>query len=635
MRKKFVYFVLIPFIIISIVIYLFIDSWVESGLEYAGEKAVGAKVEIDHLRLSINPIGIEFARLQVTNPDNGWKNIFETGKVKFALNFGQLLRGKYIIETMEVNDLILGTKRTSDGSIPKPKQQTPQPLVVDSTGKPIVPPSPFAEQAKSSHGSHDSKKSVSFDIDKIKRELRIDSLLNPKNLATYRQIDSLKRQINDASVQWQTTVGEFDKSKASLADIETRVRAINISNIKDLNSANNALNNAKTALNSANDVKNSFNSQKTVLTDGVNKFNSSFKDLDELAKKDFQNVVNMAHLPDVSMKGLAEMLLGKDMMQTAFKYLGYVDMAKSKIKNSPKEPPMEKPRRLEGQNIHFSVEHSYPKFWIKKMLLSGGTDKTQDPEYFYAKGEILNITNDQHITNYPLTMDLTATKGGATTLKLNASFDRRVDPGVDNYKAILTGLRVDAMSLGQSDFLPSKVSNAIADASIIIEVPGNHFDSNTKIAFKNMTVVFDREPGSLVEHIVHDVLAPIKGFNVSLHMWRNKDKFDVAFATDLDDQLAARTKQVLGDEIAKIQTDIKNKLNAQLAAKRAEVERLYADKRDMVMLKVKEQEALVNEKFALVEVKKKEIENRIDQEKKKQTDDITKKAKDALRGLFK
>ena len=31
---------------------------------------------------------------------------------------GQLLRGKYIIETMEVDDAIVGTKRSTDGSLP-------------------------------------------------------------------------------------------------------------------------------------------------------------------------------------------------------------------------------------------------------------------------------------------------------------------------------------------------------------------------------------------------------------------------------------------------------------------------------------------------------------------------------------
>jgi uncharacterized coiled-coil protein SlyX len=118
-------------------------------------------------------------------------------------------------------------------------------------------------------------------------------------------------------------------------------------------------------------------------------------------------------------------------------------------------------------------------------------------------------------------------------------------------------------------------------------------------------------------------------------MWRNEDKFDVAFTTDLDDQLTARTKQVIGAELAKIQNDIRNKLNAKIAEKRAEVDKLYNEKREMVINKVKEYENQLNEKLAMVEAKKKEIEHRIEQEKKKQTDGVEKKAKDALKGIFK
>jgi uncharacterized protein (TIGR03545 family) len=619
MRKKFVYYALIPTIIICIVVYLFIDSWIESGLEYGGEMAVGAKVEIDNLHLSLNPIGIEFARLQVADPDDSWKNIFETAKVKFALNFGQLLRGKFIIETMEMNNLILGTKRTTDGSIPKPKEEKHETQ------------SSLKEQAGT---LQDSKSMPSFDIDKIKRELKIDSLLNPNNLASYRQIDSLKKQINDASTQWKTQLDEMDNSKAKLADIDSRVKSINVSDIKTLQAANDALNNTKSILNTANEVKTTFNTQKTTLVDDVNKFSGSIGNLDNLAAQDFKNIMNMAHLPDLSMKGISEMVLGKDLLQKANEYLGYVEMAKNKIPKSSEKPAMETPARLKGQNIHFPVERSYPKLWIKKVLISGGTDKAQDPQYFYAKGEVLNITNDQRITGYPLTVDLSATRGETTSLTLSASFDRRKDLAVDNYKAFLKGLQIKQMSLGRSDFLPSKVTDAVADASIVITVPGNRFDSNTKIIFKNLKLVFDREPNGMVERIVRDVLASIKGFNVDLHMWKNENKFDVAFATDLDDQLASQMKKAIGDELEKIQNDLRNKFNAKIAEKRAEVEKLLNEKRSMVMNKVNEYETMVNEKLALVEAKKVEIENRIEQEKKKQTDDAAKKTKDAVKKLF-
>jgi len=619
MRRKFVYFVFIPLVIVSLVVYFFIDSWITSGLEYAGEKIVDAKVEIDRLHVTLNPIGLEFARLQVANPDSGWKNIFETGRGAFALNFGQLLRGKYIIETMEVNNLILGTRRTTNGALPKPKGNTTH----------------LSEQAKPALDPQDSKTSPSFDLEKIKRELKIDSLLNPNNLATYRRIDSLKKQINDASIQWQTTLDEIEKSKTRLADIETKTKLITLGNIKDIQSANDALNNIKSVLNNANEVKTSFEGRRAVLTDGVNTLGGSIENLDLLVAQDFRRMVNMARLPDLSMKGIAEMVLGKDLLRKAYAYLGYVETARTKIQNTSDAPPLETPKRLKGQTIHFSADRAYPKFWIKKILISGGTDQARDPQYFYAKGQVLNISNDQRLTGLPLTIALMATRGRTTTLSLDASFDRRKELAVDTYKAQLSGLVVGDMSLGRSDFLPSKVTNVIIDASVSATVPGNHFDSNTKIIFRNMSLSFDRDPNGLVERIVHDVLAPIKGFDVNLRMWSNEDKFDVAFETDLDNQLASRTRQVIGDEVAKIQNDLRERLNAKIAEKRQEVEKMFAEKKDMVTKRLKDYENQLNDKLTLVQEKKKEIEGRIEQEKKKQTDNLTKKAQDALKGLFK
>ncbi len=81
MRKNFILFVLIPFIIFAVVAYFFIDRWIESGIEYAAEDAVGARVEIDNLSVTFSPLGLKFSKLQVADPSDPWKNIFETGKV--------------------------------------------------------------------------------------------------------------------------------------------------------------------------------------------------------------------------------------------------------------------------------------------------------------------------------------------------------------------------------------------------------------------------------------------------------------------------------------------------------------------------------------------------------------------------
>ena len=118
-------------------------------------------------------------------------------------------------------------------------------------------------------------------------------------------------------------------------------------------------------------------------------------------------------------------------------------------------------------------------------------------------------------------------------------------------------------------------------------------------------------------------------------MWNPGNKFDVAFSTDLDDQIAARTKKVLGDEVARIENDLRNQLNQRIAAKRKEYEALLNQKRDEVMKQVKAYQSLVNDKVALAENKQKELQKKIDDEKKKQEEALKKKGENALKNLFK
>jgi uncharacterized protein (TIGR03545 family) len=628
MRKKFVFFALIPGIVILLLLYFFVDSWVAAGIEYAGTKAVGAKVEVDGFHLSVSPIGAELRALRVTDPGDGWKNLVETGRIRFALNFGQLLRSKFIIESMEVNDAVLGTKRTTDGSVPGPKEVSPVlPATVDtnSDGIPdIASPGPKA-----------SKKPM-FDLAEIRKSLNIDSLVNPNNLASLRMIDSLERQFRSGGVEWDKSLAEFGVSQTKLARIDSAVRSINVKAIKDLPGATNAFNTLKSASGDANAIVGAFRDRKGVLTQSVDGFGSSIRAIDDVVQQDYQHALHAARLPDLSMNGLAEAVLGKDVVRRAYTYLGYAQFVKEKTPAFSSKPPLETPERLRGQNIHFPQEHSYPKFWIRKMLLSGGTDRKQDTNYFYATGEILNVSNDQHLTGQPITAHLAMTRGGTTSLDLKATIDRRTEVGVDTYDARLTGLAIGSISLGSSDLMPARATHVIADAVATVQLPGSELESSAAIAFRNMAVSFDREPKSTIERIVHDVLAPTSAFHVRLRAWKKGGgPFDISFTTDLDEMLAARTKQVLGEELTKIQNDVKAKIDAQIASKRAQLEKAYGAKRDEVMAKVRVLEAQYSDKLAAIEAKKKELESRVNAEQKKQTEDAKKKAGDAVKKLFK
>jgi uncharacterized protein (TIGR03545 family) len=613
MRKKFIYFLLIPLLVLCIIVYLFIDGWIESGLESAGEAIVGARVEIDNLRVSLSPVAIQFSRLQVANPHDPWKNLFETGKVRFALNFGQLLRGKYIIETMEVNNLILGTKRTTSGSLPKPPPQPAQPSAITAAVSSI---------------SSGAEKAPVFDLNKIKKELKIDSLLNVQNLRSVQYIDTLKRRVLQASQQWQGTLNDLEKSKQKVSEIQANIAAINLNELKTVQNITSALNNVNSAYKGLNDLNDTFKNRRAAVTDEINRLSTSIDTINDLARSDYETVQRLARLPDFSTRGIANLLLGREILHKINTYLSWLDFARTNVPKYMPKPDNEKPSRFKGQDIEFPAERSYPKVWIKKIAISGGEDKTQNPEYFYATGEVRNITNNQRLTGFPLTIALAGSKAGGRSFTFDASFDRRPEIPIDQYKLSVSNLPTGEIAFGQADFVPSRISKAILNTNADVIVPGDHFDADIKLTFRDLALSFDRPPRNDVERIARDVLASITGFNVALRLWNTGGPLNVALSTDLDDQLAARTKKVFGDELARLQNDIRAKVNQRIAEKKAEFEKVFNQKKGEVLSQLGSYESLVNQNLSLLDTKKKELNARIEQAKKKGLED-------ALKGLLK
>jgi uncharacterized protein (TIGR03545 family) len=615
MRKKFVYFVLLPFVAVTLVVYLFIDRWVEAGLEAAGEKITGAKVEIDHLRLTLSPLGMQWERLQVADKNDPWHNMFETGRVRFAADFGQLLRAKYIIQTMEINSLVLGTKRTTDGSLPK--------AAADET-----PPSSDSSSSFRALASQAIDKSVAktpastFGLSTA--GINTDSLLKALDIHSLKHIDSLKQQATAASQQWDAAMSDFSTSKNRLADIQASVSAIQTSQLSNAAAIVSALQTTDNAIKGVNEIAATFNARRASIENQAAALTASAGAIDDIAADDFARLKGMANLPNLNTTGIARMLVGDEMVKRALTYLHWIDFARSHIKNSSAAPAKENPPRMKGQNIPFPVERAYPKFWVQKVLVSGGTDSAGTDEYIRAQGEILNITNDQGITHVPLTASLSGLEGKGRAFSLKATLDRTKDIPYDAYAATLNGVPLAAFDLGGAGFLGATMTNARMNSSVRVEVPGSNFDAVTTMTLSNFTIRFAREPRNILERIVMEVFHDIQTFQVGLHLWTSGKGFDIAFSTDLDEKISAKAQAVLGAELAGVQNELKAKLTNAIAGKRAEVVKLIADKKAEVEKNLGAVQTLLNDKLSLVNGKKKELTDRLAKENQGKVEDLLK-----------
>ncbi|MBM4167862.1 MAG: TIGR03545 family protein [Ignavibacteria bacterium] len=620
MRKKFIFIVLVPLVVLGAVTYFYLDSWVESGLETAGESLVGAKVEIDDLRLGLFPLRVQFERLQVANPNDRWKNLFETGRVTFAVDANQLLRNKIIIDTVEVRNVILGTKRTTDGSLPQRPDQKD------------APPS-FAMQLAKQVESEVRSVPI-FDLEKLRKDLNLDSLLRIQNLLTIQHLDSMKHQALALSGQWKSTLADYESTRQRVMNIESNLRTIHVNELKTLDAITAAVNNVNTSYNTLREINETLTTRKNAITNDITRLTGSIGHIDDVVRADIERVKSLARLPELRLGGVTDLLFAQQLYAEAQTYLGYVDLVKRTVRKYTPKPDFERPKRFEGQDIHFPVDRAYPRLWIKTAHLSGGTDAARDPNYISVSGDISDITNNQSLTGKPISALIRGTKGNRMRLEIGASLDRRGNHPLDQYRATISGIPMGEMKIGRASFLPSRITQSDLAINAAVTVPGRTFDAQTTVSFREVRLVFEQSPRNTVERLARDVLDRVRNFDTHLRAWNTEGRMKIHFSTDLDNELYEQTKRVLGEELNRIQNEIRSKVNQKIAEKRQEVERVFEEKKQEALARIREYENLLGERLALVETKKRELEKHIEEEKAKGIDAAKKKLEDAMKGLI-
>ncbi len=353
------------------------------------------------------------------------------------------------------------------------------------------------------------------------------------------------------------------------------------------------------------DIVSILDSRQTSIRSDINTIAASAGRIDDVAKEDFRKILALARLPDLNTMGLAEALLGKQLIANVKKYLSYVDIARAKIAEYQPEPEIETPPRMKGQDIYFPVETGYPKYWVQKLVVSGGTDRKQDTEYLYAKGEAKNITSDQRVTGLPMTVQLSGTQSGKVSATLGALMDRRKQTPLDEYKAGITGIGISDIGIGSESFLKGKITGSQLAAEVTVSIPGDRFDGSANLHFRQVGFSYAGAPAHIGERLVRDVLDGVNGFDLKLRGWKTDTGFDVALATDLDALFIGRVKAVLGAELNKAQAELRARVNAIIAKKRQEFETVYNARKAEVEQQLAQYQALVNEKISIVETKKK------------------------------
>jgi hypothetical protein len=229
------------------------------------------------------------------------------------------------------------------------------------------------------------------------------------------------------------------------------------------------------------------------------------------------------------------------------------------------------------------------------------------------------------VTNLPLTASLSGKQGQGLAAAVKATIDRRKPTPFDEYSAEVSGLRIGEMVIGSATFLNGKITGAQLGTKLTITIPGDRFNGVADLQFRQVGFSYAGEPANVGERLVREVLNGVNGFDLSLRGWKTDTGFDVALATNLDELFTMRVKAVVGAELAKVEADLRARVNAVVDKKRKEFEAIYASKKAQAEQQLAQVQSLVNEKVSIVDQKKKELEERLDKAKKGALDDAVKK----------
>jgi len=605
-RWKGIIFLLVLAGIIVALSFIFTDRWLEGQMESYGSDLVGAKVEFEGVHFSILGLQMRWNRLQVTDPANTMTNLFETAGCDFDIDPLPLLSKKINVENFALTGLRFNTPRETDGKLPGKTRRE----------EAITPE--FIRDIQKNLNQELSRQPLFQLAQMAGKKIDVDSIFAVLGLKSPQKIDSLRNLGAQKYQQWETRFQDLPDEKDFQA-IQAKIAALDPNKIKGVNELQSALGAAKDLQSQLNGYKQTYDAIKTDFSADLKAVKALPAQVPAWIQADFQQALSMAKLPDFSLKNIANILFGRQVIQQIETVTRYVGMARYYgEKYQAAVPKQEKPPRLKGQDIHFGKLFEPPKFWIKKMALSG-----EVLDGLQIAGNATNIVSNQKIIGQPTTFDLGGTRQDQASLKLNASLDYSGETPKENITLDLAQIPLQNVKLTSFELLPSKIERGKGFIQAAVDFAGGDFRAN--VQFNGTQLAFAPPDGEAkldqrLQRISRSIAAAIKEVNFKASARQQTGDFKFSINSNLDNLVADQLKTALAGELQLARQQLEERVNREAAKYKQQLDALIAEK-----------EQLLAGQLQKVEGELKKYDDQVKQVQK----DIEKKIKDAGGNLLK
>ncbi len=584
-------------------LFVFRNQIVENVIEKLGAVAAGAKVEVDGVKTFLIEGRLRWDRIQVTDKDDTWKNLFETGRCEFGLEFMPLIAGKFIVETMVVDDLKTGTKRTTDGKIQQSLNEK------SDDDKPSWIKSYAVKQLEK------EKKNIPIlDPEMFEKKINTDEIIAALELITPGNVEKLKVATEERYKYWNAKL-EKNNYEERVKEISKDVKAINLNKIKNIDEFQKNISKAEKIIKESKKLRKEIKKEKKELKSDLKKIKNSAKQIPSWIKEDYETALKKAKFTDFSAENISKLLFGDRVTSVILMALENIEKSRQLATVQPtvsKTPEKEKMPSLPG-------------FWIKKMNISTNLQKG-----LLLDGVVTDLSSNQQRTGKPFCFDLSGQSEKTGVVSIKGVMDYRNDTLSDTLGISVLKFPVSDVKLADSSIFPKKIKSGNCNFSADVVV--KKASMNSKIAFHVTEVEFDystiKNREKKAAQIAKRVAEKVSEISVKCSAVADNDSMDLSLDSNIDEVLSAEVKRIVADEIENAKIDLKKKLNKKLGNYQGDFAKQTG---------VKEKE--LNELFALLDNDSAGQEKVIDSKKKtlekKLKKKLKKKAKKAGKDLIK